>query len=79
MGLESSNWKQAVHDLSRSVIYKALGDIQERLLKGERINNKSSFLPTLIKLEAKKTQPSLGAERVVESSKGFNLYPHFSP
>ncbi|MDR4483147.1 MAG: hypothetical protein R3B95_07965 [Nitrospirales bacterium] len=47
-------WKQVVRDLPRSVVYKALGDIRERLLKGERIKNKGSYLVTLMKLEAKK-------------------------
>ena len=47
-------WKQAVRDLPRSVIYKALGDIRERLIKGEKIKNKGSYLLTLMKLEAKK-------------------------
>ena len=47
-------WKQAVRDLPRSVVYKALGDLRERLIKGERIKNKGSYLLTLMKLEAKK-------------------------
>ena len=47
-------WKQAVRDLPGSVVYKALGDLRERLLKGERIKNKGSYLLTLMKLEAKK-------------------------
>ena len=54
MGLESSTWKQAVRDLPRSIIYKALGDIRERVIKGEKIKNKGSYLLTLMKLEAKK-------------------------
>ncbi|MDR4483995.1 MAG: hypothetical protein R3B95_12410 [Nitrospirales bacterium] len=33
---------------------KRVGDLRERLLKGERIKNKGSYLLTLIKLEAKK-------------------------
>jgi hypothetical protein len=34
-------------------VYKALGDLRERLLKGERIKNKGRYLLTLMKLEAK--------------------------
>ena len=52
MGIGAFTWKQAVRDLPRSVVYKALGDLRERLLKGERIKNKGRYLLTLMKLEA---------------------------
>ncbi|MCA9464396.1 MAG: hypothetical protein KC643_02980 [Nitrospira sp.] len=34
--------------------YKRVGDLRERLIKGERIKSKASYLLTLRKLEAKK-------------------------
>ena len=45
---------EAGRGLPRSVVYKALGDLREGLLKGEKIKNKCSYLLTLMKLEAKK-------------------------
>ena len=50
--------------------YKRVGDFREHLIKGERIKNKSSYLLTLIKPEAKKTQSSLGTQRG-ECLKGY--------
>ncbi|MCA9456992.1 MAG: hypothetical protein KC587_10035 [Nitrospira sp.] len=37
---------------------KRVGDLRKQLIKGEKINNKSSYLLTLMKLEAKKRQLS---------------------
>ena len=34
-------------------MYERVGDLREQLIKGKKINNKSSYLLTLIKLEAK--------------------------
>jgi hypothetical protein len=42
-----------MRDLPRSVVYKDLGVLRERLLKGERIKNKGRYLLTLMNLEAK--------------------------
>jgi len=54
MGIGSFTWEHAVRDLPRSVVYKTLGDLRERLLKGEWIKNQGRYLLTLMKLEAKK-------------------------
>lgn len=63
MGIGSFTWKHAVRDLPRNVVYKALGDLRERLLKGERIKNKGRYLLTLMRLEAKKRHLS-GSYRI---------------
>jgi hypothetical protein len=51
-------WKQAVRDLPKSVVYKQMGDLRERLADGEKIRNKGAYLMKLFRLEAKKRELS---------------------
>jgi len=43
----------AGQNFPRRVVYKRVGDLREQLIKGEKINNKGSYLLTLMQLEAK--------------------------
>lgn len=49
-------WKQAVRDLPKSVVYKQMGDLRERLADGEKIRNKGAYLMKLFRIEAKKRE-----------------------
>jgi len=49
-------WKQAVRDLPKSVIYKLLGDVRERLADGENIRNQEAYIMKLFRTEIKKRE-----------------------
>jgi hypothetical protein len=46
------DWAQ--DEIPPAMLHERVGDLREQLIKGEKIKNKSSYLPTLMKLEAKK-------------------------
>ena len=48
-----NTWDWAQDAIFPAMSYKRVGDLREQLIKGEKINNKGSYLATLIQLEAK--------------------------
>jgi hypothetical protein len=51
-------WKRAIRTLSHARIYARIGEVRERLARGERIANTGGYLIRLVKLDAKKQQVS---------------------
>lgn len=47
-------WLQAVRDLDRSTIYKTMGEVQERAVRGELKKSKSAYLVWALKMAARK-------------------------